>query len=68
MNIVGVEFIFFNYTMFNAVFCYLGIQELLTSPNPLSPAQREAYEAYEKNRKLYDQKVREQAARCAPDT
>jgi ubiquitin-conjugating enzyme E2 I len=46
----------------------LGVQELLTSPNPNSPAQREAYEAYEKNRKLYNQKIREQAARCAPDT
>lgn len=46
----------------------LGIQELLTSPNPNSPAQGDAYLSYQKNRKLYNQKVREQAARCAPDT
>mmetsp|Transcript_15974 Transcript_15974/g.40662 ORF Transcript_15974/g.40662 Transcript_15974/m.40662 type:complete len:99 (-) Transcript_15974:74-370(-) len=46
----------------------LGIQELLTTPNPNSPAQREAYETFEKNQKLYKQKIREQAARCAPDT
>ncbi len=45
-----------------------GIQELLTTPNPNSPAQREAYETFEKNQKLYKQKIREQAARCAPDT
>ena len=45
-----------------------GIQELLTSPNPDSPAQREAYETFQKNRKLYEQKIREQAARCAADT
>ncbi|KAJ1389434.1 putative ubiquitin conjugating enzyme [Ochromonadaceae sp. CCMP2298] len=46
----------------------LGIQDLLTNPNPKSPAQREAYEAYERDRNLYNRKVREQAARCAPDT
>jgi ubiquitin-protein ligase len=40
----------------------------LNNPNPNSPAQREAYEEYVKNRKLYDQKVRQQAAKCAPDS
>jgi hypothetical protein len=44
------------------------VQDLLTNPNPKSPAQREAYEAYERDRNLYNRKVREQAARCAPDT
>lgn len=56
---------------YNTLLCYIslvGIQELLTSPNPDSPAQREAFDHFLKNKKLYEQKVREQAARCAPDT
>ncbi|CDK24441.1 unnamed protein product [Kuraishia capsulata CBS 1993] len=39
----------------------LGVQELLTTPNPLSPAQEPAYRAYMKNREEYDMKVKEQA-------
>jgi ubiquitin-protein ligase len=44
------------------------VQELLNSPNPNSPAQREAFEDYVKRRARYSQKVRAQAARCAADT
>jgi ubiquitin-protein ligase len=47
---------------------WLGIQELLTTPNPKSPAQREAYEDYTINRTVYDRKVREQALKNTPDT
>ena len=47
---------------------WLGIQELLTTPNPKSPAQREAYEDYTVNRTVYDRKVREQALKNTPDT
>ncbi len=54
--------------IFPSYIVYTGVQELLTSPNPESPAQRDAYETFQKNRKLYDQKIREQAARNAPDT
>lgn len=45
----------------------LGIQELLTNPNPKSPAQREAYELFTKNPNEYKRKVREQALRNPPD-
>lgn len=39
----------------------LGIQELLDSPNPDSPAQEPAWRAFGKNRELYEKKVLEQA-------
>lgn len=42
----------------------LGIQELLRTPNEKSPAQKEAYETYVKNREAYNKKVREQAEEC----
>eukprot|EP01038_Epipyxis_sp_PR26KG_P007662 gene7662-10426_t len=45
----------------------IGIQELLDNPNPDSPAQREAYEAYTNNRPLYIKRIKEQAARNVPD-
>eukprot|EP01036_Dinobryon_divergens_P029346 gene29346-38425_t len=46
----------------------LGIQDLLTSPNPDSPAQREAYEAFVNNPAEYKRKIREQAAKNVPDS
>ncbi|EDV20689.1 SUMO-conjugating enzyme UBC9-A [Trichoplax sp. H2] len=44
----------------------LGIQDLLNEPNINDPAQVEAYTAYKENRVLYEQRVREQAARMRP--
>jgi ubiquitin-conjugating enzyme E2 I len=46
----------------------LGIQDLLTNPNPKSPAQREAYELYVSNPSEYKRRVKEQAAKNIPDT
>lgn len=39
----------------------LGIQELLTSPNPDSPAQEPAWRAFLKEKEVYEKKVKEQA-------
>lgn len=39
----------------------LGIQELLTNPNPESPAQEPAWKAYQKDRATYIKRVKEQA-------
>ncbi|ODV96120.1 hypothetical protein PACTADRAFT_75298 [Pachysolen tannophilus NRRL Y-2460] len=39
----------------------IGIQELLDSPNPDSPAQEPAWRAYGKDRATYEKKVKEQA-------
>ena len=39
----------------------LGIQELLGNPNEKSPAQKEAYEVYVKNKEEYKRRVKEQA-------
>lgn len=47
---------------------FTGIQELLTSPNPLSPANGDAYTTYQKNRNKYNQRIRDQARKCTPDT
>ena len=44
----------------------LGIQELLKNPNPLSPAQKEAYTTFTRSKKEYENKVREQARECTP--
>jgi ubiquitin-conjugating enzyme E2 I len=46
----------------------MGIQDLLDNPNPKSPAQREAYEMFLRDRQGYNQKIKEQAARNVPDT
>ncbi|XXZ99370.1 E2 SUMO-conjugating protein ubc9 [Meyerozyma guilliermondii] len=43
----------------------MGVQELLDSPNPDSPAQEPAWKAYSKDRVTYEKKVREQAKRYA---
>lgn len=37
----------------------LGIQELLNTPNPESPAQADAYNLFRKNRPGYEEKVRQ---------
>jgi ubiquitin-conjugating enzyme E2 I len=62
-----------NFPLISALCCvvvppHTGVQELLTSPNPNSPAQREAYEDYVRHKARYSQKVRAQAARCVADT
>jgi ubiquitin-conjugating enzyme E2 I len=44
----------------------LGIQDLLDNPNPNSPAQRESYELFVKDRKEYDRRIKEQTARNVP--
>ena len=44
----------------------LGIQDLLANPNTKSPAQKEAFESYNKKSDEYRRKVREQAKECAP--
>ncbi|CAI5755970.1 unnamed protein product [Candida verbasci] len=41
----------------------LGIQELLDTPNPDSPAQEDAWKSFTKDRATYDLKVRQQAKR-----
>ena len=44
----------------------LGIQDLLANPNNKSPAQKEAFESYNKESDEYRRKVREQAKECIP--
>ena len=44
----------------------LGIQDLLANPNTKSPAQKEAFESYNKKSDEYRRKVREQAKECIP--
>lgn len=43
------------------------IQDLLINPNPLSPAQREAYELFVGNKTEYAKRVRQQAQNNVPD-
>ncbi|KAK9469838.1 ubiquitin-conjugating enzyme/RWD-like protein [Lipomyces arxii] len=43
----------------------LGIQDLLNDPNPDSPAQAEAFNAYKRDRALYERKVRQQSKEYA---
>eukprot|EP01035_Chromulina_nebulosa_P018406 gene18406-24108_t len=45
----------------------IAIQDLLTHPNPNSPAQREAYELYTKDRNEYNRRVKQQALKNPPD-
>ena len=44
----------------------LGIQDLLANPNNKSPAQKEAFESFNKKTDEYKRKVREQAKECIP--
>lgn len=43
----------------------LGVQELLDTPNPNSPAQEPAWKLFMKDRAAYDKKVKEQAKKYA---
>ncbi|CAO3631709.1 unnamed protein product [Cunninghamella blakesleeana] len=43
-----------------------GIQDLLNDPNPESPAQADAYNEFKKNKKEYERKILEQAAKNRP--
>jgi len=43
-----------------------GIQDLLTDPNPNSPAQTDAYVDYTKNKKQYETKVKKQVDKHPP--
>ena len=42
-----------------------GIQNLLNEPNPLSPAQKEAYVLFKRDSVEYERRVREQARMLA---
>jgi ubiquitin-conjugating enzyme E2 I len=44
----------------------LGIQALLTEPNPLSPAQTDAYVMFKNDKQGYKKKILEQAKRNVP--
>lgn len=44
----------------------LGIQDLLDTPNPNSPAQTEAYQLYIRDRAEYDRRVRAEAMKNVP--
>lgn len=41
----------------------LGVQDLLSNPNPDSPAQEPAWKTFTKDKSLYESKVKEQARR-----
>merc|ERR1712137_1117469 len=45
----------------------LGIQDLLDTPNPDSPAQREAYQSFVTNKSFYSEKILEQARKYTED-
>ena len=42
------------------------MQELMTSPNPLSPAQSDAFMLFEKNKVEYRARVRRQTSQYPP--
>jgi ubiquitin-conjugating enzyme E2 I len=44
-----------------------GIQDLLNNPNPASPANSEAASNFSRNKALYKQKLKAQAAKFLPD-
>ena len=44
----------------------LGIQDLLDTPNPNSPAQAEAYQLYMRDKGAYKKRVQEEARKNAP--
>jgi ubiquitin-conjugating enzyme E2 I len=46
----------------------LGIQDMLNNPNPESPAQREAYDIFMKDKEEYKKRVKQQALRNVPDS
>lgn len=44
----------------------LGIQDLMDDPNPLSPAQTDAYMLFKNNRTEYDKRIKAQAQKYLP--
>lgn len=44
----------------------LGIQDLLNDPNPLSPAQTDAYMLFKNNKQEYSRKILAQAQKNKP--
>ena len=46
----------------------IGFQDLLENPNPLDPAQLDAFKLYEEDREAYRAKIREQALHNVPDS
>lgn len=44
----------------------LGIQDLLDTPNPNSPAQNEAYQLFQRDKAKYKDRVRQEAAKNRP--
>ena len=46
----------------------LGIQDLLDTPNPSSPAQSEAYNLFINNKAEYKRRVKAEARKNAPNT
>jgi ubiquitin-conjugating enzyme E2 I len=44
-----------------------GIQELLNEPNPRSPANGQASDMFVKKKADYSRKIKQQAAKFAPD-
>ena len=44
----------------------LGIQDLLDTPNPNSPAQTDAYQLYIRDRAAYSRRVKEEARKNVP--
>ncbi len=44
----------------------LGIQDLLDTPNPNSPAQSDAYQLFVSDKAEYKKRVRQEAAKNAP--
>ena len=53
-------------TLIFIIMSHVAVQDLLTNPNPNSPAQREAYEIYTTNLTEYSKRIREQARRNPP--
>ena len=45
-----------------------GIQDLLDTPNPLSPAQSDAFTMFTGDRGAYDKRVKQQALQYPPST
>jgi hypothetical protein len=64
---VMLTFVFYALFVSLLLLLYLAIQDLLINPNPQSPAQREAYELYVKNRPEYIRRVKQQAIANRPD-
>jgi hypothetical protein len=64
--LTGSTFVFLNYD--NNYFPLLGICDLLTDPNPQSPANSAAAVLFKNNPSVYKMKIREQAAKYIPET